>query len=577
MLRPEHPTPQFERADWLNLNGEWELEIDPAKGADPAKPFSKKINVPFCPESRLSGVGYTDFMNTLYYRRSFTRPESFAGRRVLLHFGAVDYKASVFINGEKAGEHTGGYTPFCFDITDLCKAENELLVRAEDEHTGTAIPTGKQSHKKESYGCFYTRTTGIWQTVWLEAVDAAHIEDARYFTDPQKSEIEIAFTLSEAATGCLCRAEASYEGAPMGNAEAAVCSPALRLTIPLTETHLWEPGHGRLYDLKLTLIKDGAVIDSVKSYFGLRSVDLSGYAMRINQKPVFGRFVLDQGFYPDGVYTAPDEAALRADIEAGLALGFNGARMHEKVFEPRYLYYADKLGYMVWGEYPNWGYLADMKSAEPVLAEWREAVARDFNHPGLIGWCPFNETWDNVDPGQPGEKEQDKEVLRAAYRWTKKEDPTRPVIDVSGNFHCGETDIFDVHDYCQDPAAFAGYYDKIREGVLLDQIERSPSFSKQQTYTGGPVFVSEYGGIRWSEDKDGWGYGNAPKSEAEFFERYRRLTDLLLDNDAVMGFCYTQLYDVEQEQNGLMTYERKFKFAPERIRVINERKAKIEE
>ena len=303
----------------------------------------------------------------------------------------------------------------------------------------------------------------------------------------------------------------------------------------------------------------------------MRSTTMSGMKYLLNGKSVFQRLVLDQGFYPDGIYTAPSEEALINDIEISIGLGFDGARLHEKVFEPRFLYHCDRLGYIVWGEYPNWGLNHSLPSSlGRYMKEWTEAVNRDFNHPSIIGWCPFNETWEY------DENEHENELLSSIYMLTKNLDPTRPCIDTSGNYHV-ITDIYDVHDHEQNPELFKSYFDKIDEGIVIDQTARIERRMGHQKYEGGPVFLSEYGGIQWSMSKDGWGYGNAPKTEEEFIERYNRLTTILLENENIMGMCYTQLYDVEQEQNGLYTYERKAKFDPEIFRKTNQKKAEIEE
>ena len=306
----------------------------------------------------------------------------------------------------------------------------------------------------------------------------------------------------------------------------------------------------------------------------MRSVALDGMKFKVNNEVVFGRWVLDQGFYPDGIYTAPTDEALKNDIMFSMQLGFNGARMHEKVFEARFLYHADKLGYLIWGEFANWGLdICTAGQLQHVLPQWVESMERDFNSPALIGWCPFNETWNwNMN----GNRQCDA-VLEIVYNMTKAMDGTRPVIDTSGNFHV-ITDIYDVHDYEQNPELFEGYYSEIEKGIITDQIERNPEWRNRQKYDGKlPVFVSEYGGIRWAENESaGWGYGNAPKTGEEFIERYRGLTEALLNNKNIMGFCYTQLYDVEQEVNGLMTYDRKFKFDPEIFRKINTQRAAIE-
>ena len=567
--RPEYPRPQFVREGWMNLNGTWQFEIDHGdtgrkRGLVEKKKLDGEILVPFCPESRLSGVGYTDFMRAVWYKRSFTLPGEAAGKRVILHFGAVDYLCEVWVNGVSVGTHKGGYNSFCFDITDaLCEGENELTVCAQDDTRSPHQPSGKQSGRYESYGCFYTRTTGIWQTVWLEWVNPCYMKEIYLTPHAKEGTVTVRVVTSEP---CVLTAAASYKGAPMGKASAQSDGCAAEVTIALCEKHLWNVGEPELYDLKLALCKDGEPVDQLDSYFGLRSVWFDGMKLMINDRPVFQRLVLDQGFYPDGIYTAPTDEALKGDIELSMAMGFNGARLHEKVFEARFLYHADHLGYLCWGEMANWGldHSEDCALAD-FLNDWIPAVKRDFSAPSIIGWCPFNETWDQ------NHRAQRDDVLRMTYRITKAMDPTRPCIDTSGNFHV-ETDVFDVHDYEQDPEKFASYYHAGAE-LLYDR------FHERQSYKPGlPVFVSEYGGIWWSDtDKDGWGYGERVKSREEFLARYKGLTDTLLDNPDHCGFCYTQLTDVEQEQNGLYTYNRTPKFPPEVIRAINSRKAACEE
>ena len=537
--RSEYPRPQFVREGWMNLNGTWQFEIDHGnsgrkRGLLEKKTLEREILVPFCPESKLSGVGYTDFMAAVWYKRSFTLPVEAAGKRVILHFGAVDYLTEVWVNGKSVGTHKGGYNSFCFDITDaLCEGENEITVCAQDDTRSPHQPSGKQSPKYESFGCFYTRTTGIWQTVWLEWVDPCYIKEVYLTPHASEGTLDVRVVTSQP---CTLKAAASYKGAAMGEASAASDGCAAQATVALSEKHLWNVGEPELYDLELTLEKDGKTVDTLKSYFGLRSVWFDGMKFMVNDKPVFQRLVLDQGFYPDGIYTAPTDEALKGDIELSMAMGFNGARLHEKVFEARFLYHADHMGYLCWGEMANWGldHSEDCALAD-FLNDWIPAVKRDYSAPSIIGWCPFNETWDQNNRAQRDD------VLRMMYRITKAMDPTRPCIDTSGNFHV-ETDIFDVHDYEQDPEKFASYY-KAGTPLLYDR------FKNRQTYVPGlPVFVSEYGGIWWSDtDKDGWGYGERVKSREEFLARYKGLTDTLLDNPDHFAFCYTQLTDVEQE------------------------------
>ncbi len=576
--RPEYPRPEFVRDNWVNLNGEWDFEIDYACSGQEKKFYNRnsldsKIIVPFCPESKLSGIENKDFMPCVWYRRNIEIPDEHKGSDIILHFGAVDYYAIVYVNGEKVTEHKGGYTLFSANITEYLKdSDNYITLCAYDDIRSHNQPGGKQSFLYDSHDCYYTRTTGIWQTVWMEFVNKARIDSVKITTNTDEYTVTIGLKSTVDAVGKDVLIETFWDSNATGALKTHLSSTYTEITIALTEKHLWKVGKGGLYDLKLTLFDGNNICDSVSSYFGVRSVYLNKRAFMLNGKSVFGRWVLDQGFYPDGIYTAPSDNALKADIEYSMQLGFNGARMHEKVFEPRYLYWADKLGYIVWGEHANWG----LQITEPgqilhFLPEWIEAVERDFNHPSVIGWCPFNETWDWNN------RKQCDAIIETVYRTTKAIDPTRPVIDTSGNFHI-VTDIFDIHDYEQDPKKFAYNRLKTLDGIVGDTTERNPIYNGRQKYDGvSPFFISEYGGILWSPSQDdSWGYGTTPKTQDEFVQRYKALTEIIMNNEIIMGFCYTQLYDVEQERNGLMTYNRKFKFDPEIFREINSRIAAIE-
>ena len=569
--RNEHPKPQFERKNWRNLNGKWQFEIDFGKTAKERKLFKNNIDlketicVPFCPESKLSGIEYTDFMNSVIYKRSFEISRAELDGITRIHFGAVDYEAFVYINEQFAGSHKGGYVSFFIDISDfLVEGVNTVTVIAEDDTRNRMIPSGKQSPQYHSYGCFYTRTTGIWQTVWLEFLPKVHIEGVKFYPNITDCSVTIEANLCGVA---VFSAEVSYNGKNMGTHTFSSQGGNVTFSIPLNEKHLWELGKGDLYDVVFTYGQD-----TVVSYFGLRQVRLAGRKFLLNEKCVFQRTVLDQGFYPDGIYTAPSDEALKNDIKLSMDMGFNGARLHEKVFEERFLYHCDKMGYMVWGEYPDWG--LDHSYADSIygiLPEWIEEINRDFNHPSIIGWCPNNETWDN------NKRKQYDPAIALIYDVTKALDNTRPCIDTSGNFHI-KTDIFDVHDYEQAPELLATYYDKIEDGIIKDQTARMPTYIDRQSYDGiKPVFVSEYGGIGWNTVGEGWGYGNGPKTQEEFLSRLKGLTDILLSNKNIMGLCYTQLTDVEQEQNGLYTYHRKPKFDSRIISSIFKQPAAIED
>ena len=568
MYRCEHPKPKFQRDAWINLNGEWQFEIDRGNSGVARKLYEDtvtlgtKINVPFCPQSKLSGVEDKDFMTSVWYKREVELTEEQIAGNVILHFGAVDYWATVYVNGKRVGKHKGGYVSFKFDVTEYVHAgKNTICLHAEDDERNRLIPRGKQSELYYSHGCDYTRTTGIWQTVWMEFLPKTHIVKTKYLMDAEACTLTIIADLEGAGT---LTAQASFDGADCGTASINCAGGQAVLTLNLTEKHLWEVNVGGLYDLKLTYGDD-----VVNSYFGLRSIAYRDHKFFLNGKSVFQRLILDQGFYPDGIYTAPSDDELIADIDRSMAMGFNGARLHEKIFEERFLYHADRKGYLVWGEFPNWG--LDHSYADSIygiLPEWLEEVERDFNHPAIIGWCPFNETWDMNG------RRQWNDVLNLVYNATKSADPTRPCIDTSGNYHVDKTDVYDVHDYEQDPAKFAEHFSDYNEfGTMSNGLG-----NRRQHYDGKtPFFVSEYGGIRWTDKQDGWGYGNAPKTEEEFLARLKGLTDVLLDDDRIFALCYTQLTDVEQEQNGLYTYDRRPKFDPEVVHAIFSRKAAIED
>ena len=562
--RPEYPRPDLRRGEWLNLNGEWEFEKDPGNSGLAQRFYNREklsgtILVPFAPESSLSGIGDIDFMQSVWYRRAFAVPRGWReGGRVLLHFGAVDYRAEVWVNGKEAGCHVGGYTPFVLDVTELLRdGENALVVSAFDDTRSRLQPSGKQSDRYENYGCMYTRSTGIWQTVWLEHVPDVYIRKLRLTPDVDNECLHILALLNADAGGRELTAQVGFDGQGVSAARARATGTYVQLMLPVPNPRLWGPGEPQLYDLALRIGDD-----HVESYFGMRKVELKNGAILINGVPVFQRLVLDQGYYPEGIYTAPSDEALKRDIDLSMAAGFNGARLHMKIFEPRLLYHADRKGYLLWGEYPNWGLdETDPRALLSILPEWLEALERDYNHPAIVGWCPFNETG----------KFRLAALFRAVYDVTKAFDPTRPVIDSSGYVH-EITDIYDVHDYDQNPETFRARYAGLANGEVF---RNHPDVEK---YKGQPYFVSEFGGIYWSgpRENDGWGYGRRPADKEEFYRRYEGLVSALLENPNICAFCYTQLTVVLQEQNGIYTFDREAKFDMERIRAATSRKAAVE-
>jgi beta-galactosidase/beta-glucuronidase len=589
--RPEYPRPQFERRDWLCLNGEWQFEIDAGdSGAERGlveRELKDRILVPFCPESSLSGVRCTDFMNAVWYRRTVEIPRAWAGRRVLLHFQAVDYDATVWVNGVEVGRHRGGFTPFTCALDGVARPGETatIVVRARDDHR-LLKPLGKQSQRYGNYGCHYTRTTGIWQTVWLEPAPACALRRPRITPDLANGLFRLEQPLSGYERGMRLRATLRDEQGAVATAEVAAdrdFAPRLDLAIPPDRRRPWSPSDPHLYGLDLALVDAaGRVMDEAASYAGLRAVTLDGRAFRLNGDVLFQRLVLDQGYYPDGILTAPSDAALKRDIELAQAAGFNGARLHQKVFEERFLYHADRLGYLVWGEFADWG----CRSLEPgddrllpaatYVAQWLEALERDYSHPAIIGWCPLNETAERMaDRPSPLD-----DATRAMFLAAKAMDTTRPVLDASGYSHrVPEADVDDAHDYDQVPETFAARHAGLASGQPYRNGPADAPWSIP--YRGRPFFVSEFGGIWWNPDaKPGeasWGYGKRPASLDEFYDRFARLCGVLLDHPAMFGYCYTQLTDVYQEQNGIYTFDRRPKFDLDRLHRIQTRRAAIEE
>lgn len=570
--RNEHPNPLMKREDYLILNGEWGFEFDfgdsgkERKFFAPDKSFSQKINVPFCPESKLSGIEHKDFIPAVWYKRKVTFTKEQLENRIFIIFGAVDFHAVIYVNGQKAGEHFGGYVSFEVEITKYAKeGENDITVYAQDDTRSPLQARGKQSEEYYSHSCDYTRTTGIWQTVYIEFRPKSFVKKLKYYPNIDDASLTVNALLD--GTGKFS-VKAFWGENEVGFASSEVTGNSVTLNVKLKEKHLWEVGKGGLYSLEIAFDDD-----KIQSYFGLREVSLCDGVCKINGKPVFQRLVLDQGFYPDGIYTAPTAEDLKHDILMSQKVGFNGARLHQKIFEPLFLYYCDELGYIVWGEHGNWGLdWSRFESIRYFLLEIEEEIERDFNHPAIVGWCPYNETW-NVNG-----REQDSDTLKIVYRTVKAMDSTRPCIDTSGNYHI-ETDIFDVHDYEQDTKVFKEHYDRLfTENVLFDHE------SSRQKWRGEPVFMSEYGGIKLDLLKDSsdgdrtqsWGYGNSARSLEEFYARYEGLTSALLDNPKMLGFCYTQLTDIEQEQNGIFKFDRSEKFDADRLYKINTKVAAIE-
>ena len=587
--RAEYPRPQFERTDWVNLNGEWTCSFDFSgtgleRGFYKSKGFDKKITVPFCPESKLSGVGYTDFIEHFWYQRDITIPQDWDGKNILLNFGAVYYKSEVYIDGVLANRHFGGTSSFSVDITSLVKPgqKHSLVVYAESDLRSTKQPAGKQNLQFKSYACNYTRTTGIWQTVWMEAVHPEGLHSTQVVTDIDQKQVIIRPRFYKELGGKL-QVTLKDNGKVVAT-QTVSASSLSTVVLPVKKMKTWSPEDPFLYDLEYKVLdKAGNVVDKVNSYTGMRKVHIEGNKIYLNNAPYYQRLVLDRGFYPDGIWTAPSDEALKKDIELSMQAGFNGARLHQKVFEERFHYWADKLGYLTWGEASSWGMdCNDIEVARNFMSEWTEILQRDRNHPSILIWTPTNEEfWPD--------REQYPRFMTDLYNMTKLIDPTRPFHGASGGVHVA-TDIWTHHNYTQDP-------DKLKAQLFKDgKMQKTPNRTIQLTqlnigynglmYTNQYVFpeykndmpylLDEFGGIKWNPaqqmegtQQDSWGYGKPPRSLDEFYARLEGQVKAVLSlSEQIWGYCYTQLTDVEQEQNGIYYYDRSPKFDMERIRSI---------
>ncbi|MDE5940701.1 MAG: beta-glucuronidase [Muribaculaceae bacterium] len=573
--RPEYPRPQFERSEWVNLNGDdWTYRFDFGKSGKEqdlqvSEGFKDHITVPFCPESPLSGVGHTDFINAMWYHRKLDIPGDWKGKRVMLNFGGVDYRAEIFVNGKSLFTHYGGGASFGVDITSAVEPgkQADLVVYVEDDVRSWQQTGGKQSRRLNSYECLYTRVTGIWQTVWLEALNPGGLKSCRITPDLDNSQFVFEPQFYDLDRDAKLRIKV-MDGKKVVSDKQINASNNTFITAPIKNVKTWSPESPFLYDIEFTVTgPQGEVLDKVVSYAGMRKAELRGKVFYLNNEPYYQRLVLDQGYYPDGQWTAPTDDQLRRDIELAKDAGFNGARLHQKVFEPRYFYWADKLGYLTWGESASWGMnWTDKVAARNLLAEWHECLDRDYNVTSLIAWSPLNETWIPDVDGQRARLSND------LYFLTKNLDRTRPVVTVSGGYHAGFTDIYAEHTYTQDPVAL---YDQLR----LDEngypyVNHKPHSAP---YKGECYVIDEFGGIQWNKKMDApevaaeeafWGYGAPPRTLEEYYRRLEDQVNVVLSLDHIAGFCYTQIVDVELEKNGIYTYDRAKKFDMDRIKAI---------
>jgi hypothetical protein len=579
-MRGEYPRPNFVRQNWLSLNGTWEF----GEGCQIEE--GTYIEVPFAPQSKLSGIETKVESDELTYRRTFEVPTAWQGKRVLLHFGAVDYRCQVWVNGHCVGSHQGGQASFSFDITEFLVGEKqELLVRVYDARFDECQPRGKQFWKEEGQFIWYTQSSGIWQSVWLEAVEDAHIRWMHFTPDIDAGTVEITYELSE-ATPLPCEIEFDVTFTEERVSKACMTVFEKRGTTVLDVFHkkalrgsfhftgwYWSPEQPSLFDVSVRLYQDEEIKDEVQTYFGMRKIEVRDGRVFLNNQPYYQKLVLDQGYWKDGLVTAPSEESYKEDILRAKAMGFNGCRKHEKSEDPVFLYWADKLGYLVWESMASfWTFTP--QSAIAFTQEWMEIIERDYNHPSIVVWNMMNESWgvshiyDNV---------QQQSLAKSLYHLAHGLDTTRLVIANDG-WELVEQDVCAFHTYKHGSEDDLRQQKVFEAGVksldAMSKIVERPLFAKGVSYKGEPILLTEIGGITFQKEASlagqGWGYTGADSVEA-FVREYDRLISTIYASDLIQGFCYTQLSDVEQEKNGLLDENHEYKVEPHIIEEINNR------
>ncbi len=570
-----YPRPQLVRNDWLSLNGEWDFAFDRigAWRAPVDVAWTSRIRVPFAPEAPASGISDTSFCRACWYRRTVAVARPADGARVRLHFGAVDYETTVWANGQSVGSHRGGYTPFSFDVTGCIRdGALEIVVRADDDPADLMKPRGKQDWQLNPHSIWYPRTSGIWQTVWLETLPSTWIDALRWTPNLERWEIGIEARLAGMRRdGLRLRVHLTGENGTIGDDTYAVINDEVHRRIALSDPGiddyrnelLWSPEKPTLVRAELQLWGErGDLVDSIGSYTALRSVATQRDRFVLNNRPYPLRLVLDQGYWPDGGLTAPDDRALKTDVELAKRMGFNGVRKHQKIEDPRYLYWADVLGLLVWGEMPS-AYRFTPQSIDRVTDEWKAAVERDYSHPCIMAWVPINESWGVPNlPDNPAERH----YVQALYHLTHTLDPTRPVIGNDG-WESVATDIVGIHDYDHDPERIGRRYHADQEIPRIFRRERPGGrllVIEGERHAELPIVLSEFGGIALSPEGGAWGYSRATSPD-DFARRYEALLRAVHSIGIFTGFCYTQFTDTYQEANGLVYADRRPKIPIERI------------
>ncbi|MBA5728432.1 glycoside hydrolase family 2 [Aerococcaceae bacterium INB8] len=589
-MRNNYPRPQFQREKWINLNGDWQIEFDYKNQGLSNKyfkqdvKFSENIEVPYVYQSKKSGLNHKKNCEVLWYKKTFTIEK--LTDTTVMHFGAVDYIADVYVNEIHIGQHIGGHTSFKFDISHaIIEGENAVTVRVEDYTDREWIPRGKQYWNVQPESIWYTNTTGIWQTVWLEQINTIHVDSMKITPKLDDESVEIKPIFSELTEEMELEIIIEFKGELIVQTRSKILSTEQIFNFDVMSGKImnknahgfgrtWSPEAPNLFDVTLKLFVENKLMDKVESYFGMRKIHIENDQIFLNNRPFYQKLILDQGYWPNTLMTAPEDKDFEKDIKLAKEMGFNGARKHQKVEDPLYYYYADKLGFVVWGESASpANYNTQMVPL--VVNEWKEIIERDYNHPSIIAWTPANESW-GISEVNYDKQQQD--FLQTLYYFVKSLDQTRLVI-VNDGWEMIKTDILGVHNYSHGNVDEIEKYQKYvndistTENLTTAMPAQRNIIVEGYEYKGQPLMLTEFGGISFNPDEvwdNAWGYTSANTKEA-FLADYERVIDAIKKSQALRGYCYTQLTDVEQETNGLLTFDRRPKVDLNLIKEINEK------